>query len=173
MCGPCAAVGYHAKLETRHTAARAELRRHMPKTPCLIHLGSTPMLYLVVSDIEVARATLLDRGVDVSEAFHRGAGPGSQSAKLLPRLPHLAIWTAMPGWSRKSPSDCPVEWTRTRHLHILDRACGSAPTCSAAWQAREAYRPARSGSGSRRARSRRRKVQLQSHILATRPNVVA
>jgi hypothetical protein len=37
--------------------------------------GSASELYLVVSDIEAARADLLARGVDVSEAFHR-AGPG-------------------------------------------------------------------------------------------------
>jgi catechol 2,3-dioxygenase-like lactoylglutathione lyase family enzyme len=37
--------------------------------------GSARGLYLVVSDIEAARAELVDRGVDVSEVFHR-AGPG-------------------------------------------------------------------------------------------------
>jgi len=35
--------------------------------------GSAQGLYLIVSDIEAARAELLDRGVEVSEAFH-GAG---------------------------------------------------------------------------------------------------
>ena len=33
--------------------------------------GSAQGLYLVVSDIEAARADLVDRGVDVSEVFHR------------------------------------------------------------------------------------------------------
>jgi hypothetical protein len=37
--------------------------------------GSAQGLYLVVSDIEAARAELVDRGVDVSEVFHR-TGPG-------------------------------------------------------------------------------------------------
>src|SRR5215204_6353829 len=37
--------------------------------------GSARGLYLVVSDIEAARAELVDRGVDVSEMFHRD-GPG-------------------------------------------------------------------------------------------------
>lgn len=37
--------------------------------------GSARGLYLVVSDIEAARAELVDRGADVSEVFHR-AGPG-------------------------------------------------------------------------------------------------
>lgn len=55
-----------------------------PGSPCSIHFGkgittaapgSARGLYLVVSDIEAARAVLVERGVDVSEVFHR-AGPG-------------------------------------------------------------------------------------------------
>jgi catechol 2,3-dioxygenase-like lactoylglutathione lyase family enzyme len=55
-----------------------------PGSPCSIHFGtgitsavpgSARGLYLVVSDIEAARAELVDRGADVSEVFHR-AGPG-------------------------------------------------------------------------------------------------
>ena len=55
-----------------------------PGSPCSIHFGkgvtsavpgSAQGLYLIVSDIEAARAELLDRGADVSEVFHR-AGPG-------------------------------------------------------------------------------------------------
>ena len=55
-----------------------------PGSPCSIHFGtgltsaapgSARGLYLVVSDIEAARAALIDRGVEVSEVFHR-AGPG-------------------------------------------------------------------------------------------------
>jgi catechol 2,3-dioxygenase-like lactoylglutathione lyase family enzyme len=55
-----------------------------PGSPCSIHFGrgvtsavpgSARGLYLVVSDIEAARAELVGRGVDVTEVFHR-AGPG-------------------------------------------------------------------------------------------------
>lgn len=55
-----------------------------PGSPASIHFGtaittaspgSASGLYLVVSDIEVARAELVGRGVEVSEVFHR-AGPG-------------------------------------------------------------------------------------------------
>jgi catechol 2,3-dioxygenase-like lactoylglutathione lyase family enzyme len=55
-----------------------------PGSSCSIHFGtgvtsaapgSAQGLYLIVSDIEAARAELADRGVDVSEVFHR-AGPG-------------------------------------------------------------------------------------------------
>ena len=55
-----------------------------PGSPCSIHFGTgiTPAapgsargIYLVVSDIEAARAELVNHGVDVSEVVHR-AGPG-------------------------------------------------------------------------------------------------
>lgn len=55
-----------------------------PGSPCSIHFGkgvtsaapgSARGMFLVVSDIEAARAELLDRGVAVSEISHR-AGPG-------------------------------------------------------------------------------------------------
>ena len=36
--------------------------------------GSAQNLYLVVSDIEAARAELVGRGIDVGPLFHRGAG---------------------------------------------------------------------------------------------------
>lgn len=51
-----------------------------PGSPCSIHLGSGPKppLFLVVSDIEAARAELVGRGVDVSEVFHRGATADSR-----------------------------------------------------------------------------------------------
>lgn len=59
-----------------------------PGSPCSIHFGrgatkaapgSAQRLFLVVSDIEAARAALVDRGVDVSEVFH--AAPGEQPTK--------------------------------------------------------------------------------------------
>jgi catechol 2,3-dioxygenase-like lactoylglutathione lyase family enzyme len=55
-----------------------------PGSPCSIHFGtgltsaapgSARGLYLIVSNIEAARAELVGRGVEVSEVFHR-AGPG-------------------------------------------------------------------------------------------------
>jgi catechol 2,3-dioxygenase-like lactoylglutathione lyase family enzyme len=56
-----------------------------PGSPCSIHFGtgitsaapgSARGLYLVVSDIEAARAELVDRGVAVSDVFHRAVGQG-------------------------------------------------------------------------------------------------
>jgi catechol 2,3-dioxygenase-like lactoylglutathione lyase family enzyme len=41
--------------------------------------GSAQGLYLIVSDIEAARAELVDRGVDVSEVFHRTGRDGRLS----------------------------------------------------------------------------------------------
>jgi len=55
-----------------------------PGSPCSIHFGkgltdaapgSVRGLFLVVSDIEAARAELVNHGVDVSDIFHQ-AGPG-------------------------------------------------------------------------------------------------
>lgn len=60
-----------------------------PGSPCSIHFGrgiteaapgSASGTYLVVSDIEAARADLVARGVDVGEVFHR-AGPGKPPVK--------------------------------------------------------------------------------------------
>ncbi|WP_229168720.1 VOC family protein [Bradyrhizobium altum] len=46
-----------------------------PGSPTSIHLGSGSALprFLIVNDIEAARAELIARGADVSEVFHRGA----------------------------------------------------------------------------------------------------
>ena len=41
--------------------------------------GSAQGLYLVVSDIEAARADLVERGVDVSDVFHRWVGEEPQN----------------------------------------------------------------------------------------------
>jgi catechol 2,3-dioxygenase-like lactoylglutathione lyase family enzyme len=59
-----------------------------PGSPCSIQFGtgltsatpgSAEVLYLVVSDIEAARAELVDRGIEVSELFHRGDSEGRLS----------------------------------------------------------------------------------------------
>jgi catechol 2,3-dioxygenase-like lactoylglutathione lyase family enzyme len=62
-----------------------------PGSPSSIQLGSSPSarFYLVVNDIDAARADLAARGADVSEVFHRGdsrdsrvSGPRSGAAQL-------------------------------------------------------------------------------------------
>jgi catechol 2,3-dioxygenase-like lactoylglutathione lyase family enzyme len=62
-----------------------------PGSPCSIHFGtaragvgsavpgSAQGLYLIVSDIDAARAELVERGVDVSEVFHRDGRGGRVS----------------------------------------------------------------------------------------------
>ena len=59
-----------------------------PGSPCSIHFGkgitsaepgSASGLYLVVSDIEAARADLVARGVEVSQLFHRFPGESPSS----------------------------------------------------------------------------------------------
>ncbi|MDK1489812.1 VOC family protein [Sinorhizobium sp. 7-81] len=60
-----------------------------PGSPASIHFGkgitsaapgSASGMYLVVPDIEAARAELIDRGAEVSEIFHR-AGPGQPATR--------------------------------------------------------------------------------------------
>jgi catechol 2,3-dioxygenase-like lactoylglutathione lyase family enzyme len=66
-----------------------------PGSPCSIHFGkgaasappgSAQGLFLVVSDIETARADLLARGVEVSKVFHKAPGddpvPGPHPQRL-------------------------------------------------------------------------------------------
>ena len=50
--------------------------------------GSAPGLYLIVSDIEAARAELLNRGVEISDVFHDAAGvyTGTDEPCLFGRL---------------------------------------------------------------------------------------
>ena len=81
-----------------------------PGSPCSIQLGTAPVLplYLVVNDIEAARAELFNRGVSVSEVFHRVAPSRTaasadriRSGAVTRHSPRSAIRTATPGWSRR------------------------------------------------------------------------
>jgi catechol 2,3-dioxygenase-like lactoylglutathione lyase family enzyme len=49
-----------------------------PGSPASIHLGAAPANFLIVSDIDAARAELIADGVEVSEVFHPGTGPGGR-----------------------------------------------------------------------------------------------
>ena len=83
--------------------------------------GSLRGMYLVVDDIEAARAELADRGAAVSEVFHEarlggrfrpvGAPGGSRarraSARPTGRSCRSTTRTATAGSSRRSPPACP------------------------------------------------------------------
>ena len=104
-----------------------------PGSPCSIHFGkgvttaapgSIKNLYLVVSDIEAARAELIGRGVEVSEAFHF-AGFGRPPCRAPPptvdptqHSQRSAIRTATAGCSRRSrrvfPDGDSATWTSRR-----------------------------------------------------------
>jgi catechol 2,3-dioxygenase-like lactoylglutathione lyase family enzyme len=107
--------------------------------------GSVKGLYLVVSDIEVARKELLSRGVKVSEPFHGGGDAHfgadepicsaiSGSAARIPNAaviypwPRSAIRMATVGCSRKLPRGFPVGW---RLIRPLPRRRNSRPRCGA------------------------------------------
>src|ERR1700742_4525960 len=57
-----------------------------PGSPASIQLGKGPGYppYLVVTDIEAARAELIALGVEVSEVFHPGNGPDGRLPSLDP-----------------------------------------------------------------------------------------
>jgi catechol 2,3-dioxygenase-like lactoylglutathione lyase family enzyme len=70
-----------------------------PGSTCSIHFGvnitsaepgSAEGIYLVVSDIDEARARLIERGVDVSEVTHRGDDGELVSGRDPERRPYLA-----------------------------------------------------------------------------------
>ena len=124
--------------------------------------GSARGLYLIVSDIEAARAELLDRGVEVSEAFHDAgaAHAGADEPYLFGRLRvqragsrasllSLVRLVQRCRWQRLAASGNHRAITRTsghaRHdIHLLNRARYRAPTCRGRTRrAREAERPAR------------------------------
>src|SRR5262245_3752485 len=76
-----------------------------PGSPCSIHFGtgvtsaapgSAQNLYLIVSDVEAARADLVARGVDVGAVFHR-AGPGQPA--LPGRHPQRSSYSSFASFS--------------------------------------------------------------------------
>jgi predicted enzyme related to lactoylglutathione lyase len=74
-------LGWRLDADFRHNGDRA-IQLTPPGSQCSIHFnpkgkpGSAQGMFLVVSDIEAARADLKRRGVEVGEIFHFAAGPG-------------------------------------------------------------------------------------------------
>jgi predicted enzyme related to lactoylglutathione lyase len=79
-------AGLGWRLDADFTSSRGEraIQFTPPGSECSVHLGSgagsaapgsAQNMYLVVSDIQAARAELVARGADVSEVFHFAGGP--------------------------------------------------------------------------------------------------
>jgi catechol 2,3-dioxygenase-like lactoylglutathione lyase family enzyme len=97
-----------------------------PGSSCSIHFGtgitlakpgSARGLYLVVSDIEVARADLVLAVSTRAKCSIARSGNAPRAARIrrgaaTPRTPRSEIRTTKSGYCRKSPRDCPDEWTR-------------------------------------------------------------
>ncbi|MHC1945355.1 VOC family protein [Bradyrhizobium sp. UFLA06-06] len=68
-------LGWRLDADFVRTDGSRALQLTPPGSPTSIHLdkGSALPRFLIVNDIEAARADLIARGVDVSEVFHRGA----------------------------------------------------------------------------------------------------
>jgi catechol 2,3-dioxygenase-like lactoylglutathione lyase family enzyme len=103
-----------------------------PGSPASIHFGKgvtsaapgSSGLYLVVSDIEAARAELIGHGINMGEIFHI-AGPGQppMSGPDPERRSYLSYATfkdrtATAGCCRKSSRDSPGGWTRTKRRSL-------------------------------------------------------
>ena len=167
-----------------------------PGSPCSIKFGtgvtsaapgSAQGLYLIVSDIEAARADARrarcrgQRGVPRRRRCIPPRRP-TKAARAAPirrgaataRSPRSAIRTAMAGCSRRSPRGCPAGWTRTpRHSPprpSLRPRCGVRRPRTASTRSGPASmtRTGRTGtpstsSGSRPARSCRHEQRLRRH----------
>jgi predicted enzyme related to lactoylglutathione lyase len=76
-------LGWRLDADFRHGPDRV-IQFTPPGSPCSIHFGTSiptkpgavQNLYLVVSDIQAARADLIARGAAVGEVFHFAEGPG-------------------------------------------------------------------------------------------------
>jgi catechol 2,3-dioxygenase-like lactoylglutathione lyase family enzyme len=125
-----------------------------PGSACSIHFGkgltsaapgSASGLYLVVSDIEAARAELIDRDIDVSEVFHR-AGPGKPPMNGREPGKHsyasFATFADPDGntWLlQEITARLPGRVDANDDLYFIARACDCAQTCiERTWRAREA-----------------------------------
>ena len=82
-------VGFHVDVDHRGGADFRVIQLTPPGSACSITLmrnperaGTVQGLHLVVTDIEVARADLVSRNVDISEPFH--FGPQGQTPGLDP-----------------------------------------------------------------------------------------
>ena len=89
--------------------------------------GSVPRLLVAVSDIDAARADLVDRGVEVSEVFHPAGGwfrARIRKAALTRAMPRSATRTATGGGSRRSRHGSPAGNGRTpRRMSPPGQAC--------------------------------------------------
>ena len=84
-----ASLGWRLDADFTNSADWRVVRMTPPGSPCSIHFGkgvttATPgsikNIYLVVSDVEAARADLSGRGIDVSETFHFTAPGGPRAS---------------------------------------------------------------------------------------------
>jgi len=107
-----------------------------PGSPCSIQFvtggpsavpGSARSLYLVVSDIEDARAELVGRGVDVSEVFHRD-GPGKPA--LGGRHPARASYFSYATFSDPDGNEWLLQEVTTRFPGRVDPSATSFASAS-------------------------------------------
>ena len=116
-----------------------------PGSPCSIIFGrgitsavpgSAQGLYLIVSDIEAARAELVDRGVEVSEIFHDVGGVfhhAGREGRLNGPDPQRRSYASFASFSDPDGNGWFLQevtvrfaWTRrlrSHDIHLVERAC--------------------------------------------------
>ena len=154
-----------------------------PGSPASIHFGkglttaapgSAQLLYLVVSDIEAARAELIARGAGVSEIFHRTAVGGAAVGGVDPErrtYNSFATFSDPDGNSwllRRSPRGCRGASTRGTHLaRVNSRTLTRAATAHGEHEKRNGV-SGRAMAGLVRIHGRRASRQIAAAIVTAR-----
>ena len=106
-----------------------------PGSPTSIQLGKGPVYprYLVVDDIEAARAELIAQGVEVSDIFHPGNGPGGRVSGLDPGAEELLVACDLHRSRQQSLAAAGSHTAVARprqsgqdRIQLVGRACGRA-----------------------------------------------
>ncbi len=97
--------------------------------------GSLPDLYLIVSDIEAARAELVARGAEVSEVFHEGAlgarfHPGDTNGRVSGPAPEHASYGSFVSFSDPDGNSWLFQEVSTRLPGRVDPAVTSFGSAS-------------------------------------------
>jgi catechol 2,3-dioxygenase-like lactoylglutathione lyase family enzyme len=112
-------LGWRLDADFRHGTDRA-VQFTPPGSGCSIHFGtkgtpgSAQGLFLVVTDIEAARADLIRRGAEVSPVFHFAAGPGPFGGQVGGLAPDHQSYGSYAGFRDPDGNGWVLQEVRTR-----------------------------------------------------------
>ncbi|WP_373044590.1 VOC family protein [Vulgatibacter sp.] len=96
--------------------------------------GSAQSLFLVVSDIEAARAELVERGVEVSEVFHYSSPPGPFGDKFRGPAPEHLSYGSYASFRDPDGNGWILQEVTTRLPGRVDRAATSFASAHGSWR---------------------------------------